>query len=118
MIELFIAFGAGLVSFLFSRKSSTKKIVEQLGKKGLWIRILEDPILYQHIFGYDFSNPLGMAAGFDKNVEVVNSLLNLGFSFESLNFSFIASITKKPTLCRLFLSFGLGFPRPTKSSIF
>ena len=54
-------------------------------------RILEDPILYQHIFGYDFSNPLGMAAGFDKNVEVVNSLLNLGFSFVEAG-----TVTPKP----------------------
>ena len=44
-------------------------------------KIFDDPILYQHLFGLDFSNPLGLAAGFDKNVEVVNSLLNLGFSF-------------------------------------
>ena len=44
-------------------------------------KIFNDPILYQHLFGLDFSNPLGLAAGFDKNVEVVNSLLNLGFGF-------------------------------------
>ena len=44
-------------------------------------RVLDNPILYQHIFGYDFSNPIGMAAGFDKNVEVVVPLLNLGFGF-------------------------------------
>lgn len=41
----------------------------------------EDPILHQHIFGFDFFNPLGIAAGFDKNVAVVNPLLNLGFGF-------------------------------------
>ena len=41
----------------------------------------DDPCLYQHIFGLDFFNPIGLAAGFDKNVEVVNSLLNLGFGF-------------------------------------
>ena len=44
-------------------------------------KIFTDPILNQHIFGFDFSNPLGMAAGFDKNAEVVNPLLNLGFAF-------------------------------------
>ena len=44
-------------------------------------KIYDDPILYQHIFGYDFRNPLGMAAGFDKNVDVINPLLNLGFGF-------------------------------------
>ena len=34
-----------------------------------------------HIFGLDFFNPIGLAAGFDKNVEVINPLLNLGFGF-------------------------------------
>jgi dihydroorotate dehydrogenase len=32
-------------------------------------------------FGIDFPNPLGMAAGFDKNAEVPNGLLSLGFGF-------------------------------------
>ena len=44
-------------------------------------KIIDDPILHQHIFGFDFSNPIGMAAGFDKNAEVVNALLSLGFGF-------------------------------------
>lgn len=44
-------------------------------------KIIDDPILYQHLFGLDFKNPLGMAAGFDKNVEVVKKVLNLGFGF-------------------------------------
>ena len=50
-----------------------------------------DPILHQHILGFDFSNPLGIAAGFDKNVEVVNQLLNLGFGFVEAG-----TITPKP----------------------
>jgi len=33
------------------------------------------------LFGLEFSNPLGMAAGFDKNAMVVNQLSALGFSF-------------------------------------
>lgn len=41
----------------------------------------DNPSLHQHIFGYDFFNPIGVAAGFDKNVEVVKPLLNLGFGF-------------------------------------
>ena len=53
--------------------------------------MFNDPILHQHIFGFDFSNPIGMAAGFDKNVEVVNSLLNLGFGFVEAG-----TITPKP----------------------
>lgn len=44
-------------------------------------KIYHDSSLHQHIFGFDFRNPLGMAAGFDKNVEAINGLLNLGFGF-------------------------------------
>ena len=28
----------------------------------------DDASLHQHIFGLDFRNPIGLAAGFDKNV--------------------------------------------------
>jgi dihydroorotate dehydrogenase len=41
----------------------------------------QDPVLNQHIFGLDFKNPLGIAAGFDKNAEVINPLFKLGFGF-------------------------------------
>ena len=40
-----------------------------------------DPIFQTTIFEKDLVNPIGMAAGFDKNAEVYNSLFNLGFGF-------------------------------------
>ncbi len=40
-----------------------------------------DPVLRQRVLGLDFPNPLGLAAGFDKNAEVPDALLNLGFGF-------------------------------------
>lgn len=40
--------------------------------------------LKQTILGIDFVNPLGLAAGFDKNAEVIKPILNLGFSFTEL----------------------------------
>ncbi len=40
-----------------------------------------DPKLAQNLFDLDFANPLGMAAGFDKNGEVPDALLKLGFGF-------------------------------------
>ena len=43
--------------------------------------IIDNPILNQHILGLDFSNPIGLAAGFDKNAEVIKPMLNLGFGF-------------------------------------
>ena len=33
------------------------------------------------LFGKEINNPIGMAAGFDKNAEVYNSLFKLGFGF-------------------------------------
>jgi dihydroorotate dehydrogenase len=41
----------------------------------------DDPVLATNVWGRDFSNPIGMAAGFDKNAEVVLPLLALGFGF-------------------------------------
>ena len=40
-----------------------------------------DPMFKTEIFGKDIENPIGMAAGFDKNAEVYNSLFKLGFGF-------------------------------------
>ncbi|CAM5533390.1 dihydroorotate dehydrogenase [Aquamicrobium terrae] len=40
-----------------------------------------DPRLKVRLCGLDFPNPLGMAAGFDKNAEVPDALLRLGFGF-------------------------------------
>ena len=58
---------------------------------GLAIRILkfaplpkaarDDERLATRAFGLNFPNPVGMAAGFDKNAEVPDALLRLGFGF-------------------------------------
>lgn len=37
--------------------------------------------LATRVFGLDFSNPIGLAAGFDKNAEVPDAMLKLGFGF-------------------------------------
>ena len=42
---------------------------------------VDDAILGQQVFGLHFANPVGMAAGFDKNAEVIAALLNAGFGF-------------------------------------
>ena len=47
--------------------------------------ILDDdknnPLFKTRLFKKDIENPLGIAAGFDKNAEVYNSLFKLGFGF-------------------------------------
>jgi len=47
--------------------------------------------LEQSLWGLKFSNPVGLAAGYDKNGEAIGSLLNLGFSFVE-----IGSVVPKP----------------------
>jgi dihydroorotate dehydrogenase len=41
----------------------------------------DDPILASERFGLKFSNPLGIAAGFDKNAEAMDAMLRMGFGF-------------------------------------
>ncbi|MFP3542926.1 quinone-dependent dihydroorotate dehydrogenase [Rhizobium sp. SIMBA_035] len=54
-------------------------------------RIPADPRLAQTVAGLTFANPLGMAAGYDKNAEVPEALLRLGFGFTE-----IGTVTPKP----------------------
>ena len=41
----------------------------------------DNPLFKTKLFKKDLENPIGMAAGFDKNAEVYNSLFKLGFGF-------------------------------------
>ena len=50
-----------------------------------------DPRLGQTVFGLDFPNPLGIAAGFDKDARVPDAILGAGFGFAE-----IGSVTPKP----------------------
>lgn len=54
-------------------------------------RLNPDPILAQNLWGLHFPNPVGLAAGFDKNAEVVDAMLRLGFGFVE-----IGSVTPRP----------------------
>ena len=58
----------------------------------------DDHKLAVRAFGLNFPNPIGMAAGFDKNAEVPDALLRLGFGFVE-----IGTVTPKPQV---------GNPRP------
>ena len=42
---------------------------------------VEDAALEREVFGIHFRNPIGMAAGFDRNGEIFNELSSLGFGF-------------------------------------
>lgn len=43
--------------------------------------IYEHPSLEREVFGIKFKNPVGLAAGFDKNADLVDELSYLGFGF-------------------------------------
>ncbi len=50
-----------------------------------------DPRLAVEAFGLSFPNPLGLAAGFDKNAEVPGAMLKLGFGFVE-----VGTLTPRP----------------------
>jgi dihydroorotate dehydrogenase len=51
----------------------------------------DDARLAIRVFGLNFPNPVGMAAGFDKNAEAPDALLRLGFGFVE-----VGTITPRP----------------------
>lgn len=53
--------------------------------------VLEDKRLNRTVFGLTFPNPVGMAAGFDKNADLVSELSDLGFGFVE-----IGTVTPRP----------------------
>ncbi|HWX61813.1 quinone-dependent dihydroorotate dehydrogenase [Bradyrhizobium sp.] len=90
MIRAFDAFSLPLLRFLDPEDA------HRLAIQGL--RLLpplrlkpDDPKLAVRAFGLNFPNPIGMAAGFDKNAEVPDALLRLGFGFVE-----IGSVTPRP----------------------
>jgi dihydroorotate dehydrogenase len=44
----------------------------------------ENPMLSQEVRGMKFKNPIGLAAGFDKNAELTKTLPQIGFGFAEL----------------------------------
>jgi dihydroorotate dehydrogenase len=57
-----------------------------------------DPVLRTRLAGLDLASPIGLAAGFDKNAEVPDAMLGLGFGFVE-----VGTLTPKPQA---------GNPRP------
>lgn len=45
---------------------------------------ISNPKLTQDIFGVKFENPVGLAAGFDKNATMIKSMKSLGFGFTEI----------------------------------
>ncbi|MDB5739676.1 MAG: pyrD, partial [Alphaproteobacteria bacterium] len=61
-------------------------------------RVPDDPRLAVRAFGLDFPNPVGLAAGFDKNADVPDAMARFGFGFVECG-----TVTPRPQV---------GNPRP------
>lgn len=65
---------------VFNFLSTTYKLplIPQLLKK---LFSYDSPVLEKNVFGLKFKNPVGLAAGFDKNGKYINELACFGFGF-------------------------------------
>jgi dihydroorotate dehydrogenase len=65
----------------------------KIGLGGLFrtIFVVDDARLEKEVFGITFKNPVGLAAGFDKNAQCFNELSDFGFGFVE-----IGTLTPKP----------------------
>ena len=70
------------------------KVINKIPLSGWLLRKIysyEDSSLEKELFGIKFKNPVGLAAGFDKNGKYIKEMSNLGFGFIE-----IGTITPKP----------------------
>ena len=65
----------------------------KLNKSKIIFKPNDNKILQQVIWNIEFSNPVGLAAGFDKNAEVIDETSNLGFGFVE-----IGTVTPRPQI--------------------
>lgn len=81
-----------LVRTLFDAETAHRLAVltfaSGLGPRDL---VADDPVLATTLFGKPLSNPLGVAAGFDKNAEAIDGLFNVGFGLVE-----VGSVTPLP----------------------
>lgn len=69
------------------------KFFSKIGFSGLFrsLYVVDDERLEKELFGLKFKNPVGLAAGFDKNALLFNELSDFGFGFIE-----IGTLTPKP----------------------
>ncbi|HET9628210.1 MAG TPA: dihydroorotate dehydrogenase (quinone), partial [Novosphingobium sp.] len=77
--------------FQFDAERAHRLAVRALALRGGRAAAPSAPALMTEVAGLHFPNPLGMAAGFDKDGEVPDALLGLGFGFAE-----VGSITPLP----------------------
>jgi dihydroorotate dehydrogenase len=66
------------------RAIDSMRLAQSAGVPLSWLQsrcVVRDPRLEQGLWGLTFPNPVGLAAGYDKNGEVVRGMAALGFGF-------------------------------------
>ena len=76
------------LTFSMLRKASEMPAVASILRKKFAV---ENILLEREVFGLKFKNPVGLAAGFDKDAKLYQELSNLGFGFIE-----IGTLTPKP----------------------
>lgn len=76
------------LSFSFLR---TLYSIPGMGAVGRWLHIHKAPGLERELFGLRFPNPVGLAAGFDKDALLAEKWANVGFGFVELG-----TVTPRP----------------------
>lgn len=85
-VEAMYKFMIKKILFLFPPETAHQLVMKLLGVPLLskllkLIYRFEHPSLQRELFGLKFKNPVGLAAGFDKNAERYSQLADLGFGF-------------------------------------
>lgn len=84
--------GVAQSGLLFIEPERAHEISLRVLERGLYAAAKpDDARLRQSLLGLDFPNPVGMAAGFDKDARVPAALLRLGFGFTE-----IGTVTPRP----------------------
>ena len=68
------------------------KWTKLFGGTGLPDMRFTSPLIEKKVFGINFPNPVGLAAGFDKNAEIVTSIRRFG----GFGFTEIGTVTPRP----------------------
>ncbi|RUM45915.1 MAG: dihydroorotate dehydrogenase (quinone) [Hydrogenimonas sp.] len=67
------------------------EVIPQLFNPWVKRNFVDDERLHQEIFGCKFLNPVGLAAGFDKDGEMIRAMTALGFGYTE-----VGTVTPKP----------------------
>jgi dihydroorotate dehydrogenase len=76
------------ISFWLLKQLLRFKLVERIFKRNF---LIEDNALKRNVFGVEFPNPVGLAAGLDKNASMYKEMSSCGFGFIE-----IGTVTPKP----------------------